>query len=174
MTRESKAELDAKIAETVFETEAEFADYFKDRANMTAIQIRQVRQTFLDEMEGRIHFFPQDKWKLQVMDPKFDLEKHPLSMKERVKLFTTPTARLAANPKLLYQQYRELAMHVNSVAKPVALPTERVLAHFDLRKHKVKLAEMEKREIDAELEQMEFEKDMLLHAHEDHYVEGDY
>lgn len=168
-------ELEAKIQETVFETEAEFVDYFQERPRMTPLQVRQVRQTFLNEMEGRIHFFPQDRWKLQLIDPKYDLEKNPLSMKERIKLFTTPTSKLAANPKLLYQQYRELSLHVSPTSKSVALPTDRILAHFDLRRHKEKLAEMEKKDIEAEQEQMEFEKDMLFNAYEDNRTdEGDF
>lgn len=167
VTRESNAELEKKIDEVVFETDAEFSDYFAQRPSMTKLQVRQVRQVFLNEMEGRIHFFPQDKWKLQLMDPELDLEKNPLSLKERIKLFSTPTEKLAAKPELLYQQYRELALHVNPSAKTVALPTERILAHFSLREHKKKLEEMERKDLEDELEQMEIETDMLMHADED-------
>lgn len=168
-------ELEKKIEDVIFETKQEFSDYFMERGGMTELQVRQVRQTFLNEMEGRVHFFPQDRWKLQLIDPQYDLEKHPLSLKERIKLFTTPTAQLAAKPNLLYQQYRELALHVNPGAKDIALPTERILAHFDLRKHKEKLIEMEKKDLEAELEMMELETDMLLHGSEDSRAdEGDF
>lgn len=168
-------ELEKLIEETIFETEAEFADYFAERPRMTNLEVRQVRQTFLNEMEGRVHFFPQDRWKMQLIDPKYDLEKFPLSLKDRIKLFTTPTSQLATNPQLIYQQYRELALHVNPEAKSLALPTERILAHFDLRKHKEKLAEMEKKDLEAELADMEFETDMLMNASEDSRAdEGDY
>lgn len=168
-------ELEKKIEDKIFETQAEFEDYFSERPRMSKLQLRQVRQTFLNEMEGRVHFFPQDRWKLQLIDPQYDLEKHPLSLKERIKLFTTPTAQLAANPKLLYQQYRELSLHVSPTAKAIALPTERILAHFDLRKHKEKLIEMEKKDLEAELAEMEFETDMLLNASDDSRSdEGDF
>ena len=167
VTKESRMDLEKKIQERVFETRAEFSSYFAQRPYLSNMQLRKVRQAFLNEMGGRIHFFPQDKWKLQLMEPEYDLEKHPLSLKERVKLFSTPTQQLASNPNLLYKQYRELAIHVNPTSKSVALPTERILAHFDLRKHKEKLAEMEKKDLEVELEQMEFEKDILMNASED-------
>jgi hypothetical protein len=166
-SRENKAKLEKEIEEVVFETQVEFQEYFAQKPYLTQMEVRKVRQVFLNEMEGRIHFFPQDKWKLQLIDPKYDLEKNPLSMKERIKLFSTPTAKLAAKPALLYKQYRELALHVEGSDKAVALPTERVLAHFEMRKHKEKLAEMEKKDLEDELEQMEFETDMLMHANED-------
>jgi len=168
-------ELEKKIEERVFETNAEFSKYFAQRPSLSNLQLRKIRQAFLNEMGGRLHFFQQDKWKLQLMEPEYDLEKHPLSLKERVKLFTTPTQQLASNPDLLYKQYRELAIHVNPTSKTVALPTERILAHFDLRKHKEKLAEMDKKDLEADLEQMEFEKDMLMNASADTRAdEGDY
>ena len=174
-TKESNAELKKKIDEVIFETDHEFDAYFAERPGMTKLQQRKMRQFFLNEMGGRIHFFPQDKWKLQLLDPKYDLEKHPLSLKERIKLFKLPTAKLASQPGLLYQQYRELAMHVDPGAKQVALPAERILSHFEMREHKKKLKEMDEKDLQAELEDMEFEKDMLLNASEDSRAdEGDY
>lgn len=173
MTPESRAALDKQVEEVVFETTQEFQEYFAEKSYLTPLQVRKVRQVFLNEMEGRIHFFPADKWKLQLIDAKYDLEKHPLTLKERIKLFTTPTIKLASQPKLLYQQYRELALHVDPSTAPVGLPTERVLAHFEMKKHKEKLAEMEKKDLEDELDQMEFETDMLNHATEDSLFDDD-
>lgn len=175
MTKESNEELKKKIDEVIFETDAEFDEYFAERPKMSKLELRKMRQFFLNEMGGRIHFFPQDKWKLQVLDPKYDLEKYPLSLKERLKLFKLPTSKLADNPKLLYKQYRELALHVLPDTKQIALPTERILSHFEMRKHKEKLEEMDKKDLEAELEDMEFEKDMLLNASVDSRAdEGDF
>lgn len=146
---------------------------------MTNKERAQARQSYLDEMGGELFITPKDSWKLQLLLPEYDLQKHPMTDQQTEELFRTPTLEKSKDPTLLYGQYDQLALQIGSDDRPGIMGTSnRVLAHLDKREYEkrvesyIEASEKEEKELKVKEEEFDLE-DILEEGTEDDISEED-